>query len=156
MSPMTINLDGVEAWKGGALPKGRHRVRCSSCEEGRSSGGHFELHFTWEAIAGEAVGGTIQDWVQITASSLGKVRQLLEACAVPVPAGEFSISAGMFDKAVCDLIVAEGHKPDGTPKLEVAVYQRPAKGSDVPGAQAGEFQHAGAGNGGGEQKDIPF
>src|SRR5262245_60530703 len=56
--PIDVNLDNVEAWKGGAvLPPGHHLVRCTDAEEGRSSGGHPELHLTWEATAGEHAGG---------------------------------------------------------------------------------------------------
>jgi hypothetical protein len=144
VSPITINLDGVEAWKGGqVLPVGRYLCRCTDAEEGRSSGGHFEIHLTWEATTGEHTGGQIQDWVQVTENSYGKVRQLLEAARVPIPSGEFSLAAAPFLNTTAEVVVREGHKQDGTPRMEVAAYNPPSGKSDVPGAQAGEFVHAG-------------
>lgn len=156
MSPITINLDGVEAWKGGQmLPPGRHLCRCIDAEEGRSSGGHFEIHLTWEAVTGEHTGGQIQDWVQVTETTLGKVRQLLEAARVSVPSGEFSLSAPPFRNATAEVVVREGTKQDGTPRMEVVAYNPPPAQSDVPGAQAGEFVHAGAGNSAAADDDPP-
>jgi len=139
--PIDINLDNVEPWKGLALPPGLHQVRCAEAEEGTSAGGHFELHFTWEATGGEHQGGTVQDWVQVTDATLGKVRQVLDACGVQVPGGQFKLGASLFDGRVCDVVVRERPKPDGTPRLEVMGYQRPRSRSDVPGAGPGEFQH---------------
>jgi hypothetical protein len=141
--PITINLDGVEPWKGGqVLPVGRHLVRCIDAEEGRSSGGHFELHLTWEAIAGEAAGGAIQDWVQVTDATMGKVRQLLEATQT-VPSGDFSLGAAQFRGATCEVVVRERPNQKGELRAEVAAYSLPAKGSDVtPAGASREFAHA--------------
>ena len=149
MSPITINLDDVEAWKGGAvLPVGTHLVRCTDAEEGRSSGGHFEIHLTWEALDAS---GQIQDWVQITETTLGKVRQLLEATRLPIPSGEFSLEARPFLGATAEVVVRERPKPDGTPRAEIVAYNPPpGQQSDVPGAGPGEFQHAAASSGGGD------
>lgn len=156
--PITINLDGVEAWKGGqVLPVGRHLCRCTTAEEGRSSGGHFEIHLTWEAITGDATGGQIQDWVQVTEGSLGKVRQLLEAARVQVPSGEFSLSAPPFVDKTAELVVREGHKPDGTPRMEVAAYNPPPAQSDLGTNQAASFgQPAAASNSAQRDPSIPF
>lgn len=158
MSPITINLDGVDAWKGGAvLPKGRHLCRCIDAEEGRSSGGHFEIHLTWEAITGEATGGQIQDWVQVTEASLGKVRQLLEAAHVSIPSGEFSLAAKPFLHATAEVVVREGRKQDGTERLEVAAYNPPPAQSDVTPPNAGaEFAHAAASNSAKTDDPPPF
>lgn len=142
--PITLNLNGVEAWKGGAmLPVGTHSVRCIDAEEGRSKGGHYELHLTWEAPSGEHAGGQIQDWVQVTETTYGKVRQLLEACQVQVPAGEFSLEPKMLLGTTCSVVVREKAKPDGMLRAEIVAYNPAVKGSDVPGAQSGEFVHAG-------------
>ena len=139
--PINITLDGVEPWKGGAvLPKGTYLARCTEQEEGRSAGGHFEIHLTWEDTAGD---GQIQDWVQVTETTLGKVRQLMEACNVQVPPGEFSLRAEMFANASAEIVVRERPKPDGTPRNEIVAYNPPAAKSDVPGAKPGEFVHAG-------------
>jgi hypothetical protein len=147
MSPITINLDGVEPWKGGSvLPPGRYLCRCTDAEEGRSKGGHFEVHLTWEATTGEHTGGQIQDWVQVTESSLGKVRQLLEACRVSIPSGEFSLSAAPFRGTSAEVVVREGTKQDGTPRMEVAAYNPPSGRSDLGENQGAEFAHAAAGN----------
>jgi hypothetical protein len=156
MSPITINLDGVEPWKGGSvLPPGRYLCRCTDAEEGRSKGGHFEVHLTWEATTGEHTGGQIQDWVQVTESSLGKVRQLLEAARISIPSGEFSLTAQQFRGATAEVVVREGTKQDGTPRMEVAAYNPPPGQSDVPGARAGEFVHTGAAAGNSAQADDP-
>jgi hypothetical protein len=141
--PITINLDGVEAWKGAQmLPPGRHLCRCIDAEEGRSSGGHFELHLTWEAITGEHTGGQLQDWVQVTQSALGKIRQLLNATGADVPAGEFSLSAQMFRGRTAELVAREGRKPNGDVRMEVAAYNAPPKGSDLGTDQGREFTHS--------------
>lgn len=155
--PITINLDGVEAWKGGAvLPVGTHLVRCTDAEEGKSKGGHYELHLTWEAIAGEHAGGTIQDWVQVNEATLGKVRQLMEAAAVQVPSGDFSVSPQMFRGAVCVILVREKAKPGtGDLRSEIVAYSTAPKGSDVPDAKPGEFVHAG-GNSKADDDPPPF
>lgn len=128
--PTKINLDGVESWKGGTvLSAGTHPVKCIDVEEGRSSGGHFELHLTWEATAGPERGGTIQDWVQVTPTTLGKVRQLMEACAIGLPTGEFELTAGQFRNAGCTIIVRERPNNKGQTRNEIVAYQRT---SDVP------------------------
>lgn len=128
--PISINLDGVDSWKGGAvLSPGSHPVRCVDVEEGRSSGGHFELHLTWEATGGPEQGGSIQDWVQVAPTTLGKVRQLLEACAVQVPSGEFELRAEQFRGAHCTIVVRERRKPNGDMRAEIVAYSRT---SDVP------------------------
>lgn len=153
--PITITLDNVESWKGGAmLSPGSHPVRCTDAEEGRSAGGHFELHLTWEATAGAEKGGTIQDWVQVTQTTLGKVRQLMEACGIQVPAGQFELGAGKLQGAQCVVVVRERPKPDGTPRLEIVAYQRAVPGSDLGDNQGREFVHAGAPAA--DDKPIPF
>lgn len=144
MSPISVDLTNVEAWKGGqTLPKGRHLCRCTEAEDGKSSGGHFELQLVWEAIQGEAEGGRIQDWVQVTDATLGKVVQLMQATGLTIPQGQFSLTAEPFKGRTAYIIVREGTKPDGSPKVEVAAYDPPEtmRGSDVPGARQGEFQH---------------
>lgn len=129
--PITINLDGVEPWKGAAvLSKGTHLVRCIDAEEGTSSGGHHEIHLTWEAVAGDEKGASIQDWVQITETTLGKVRQLLEATRLPIPSGEFSLEARPFLGTSAEIVVRERARPDGQLRNEIAAYNAPR--SDVP------------------------
>jgi hypothetical protein len=151
--PITINLDGVDPWKGGAvLPPGSHPVKCIDAEEGRSAGGYPELHLTWEAVAGPDRGGTIQDWVQITQSTLGKIRQLLDACAVEVPAGEFQLGPNQLRDRGCVVVVRERLKPDGTPRNEIVAYQR---SSDLGADQGREFAAASAGAGNAKPDDPP-
>jgi hypothetical protein len=142
--PITISLENVEPWQGGTvLSPGSHPVRCTDAEEGRSAGGHFELHLTWEATGGPEKGGTIQDWVQVTQSTLGKVRQLMEACGVSVPAGEFELSAAKLQGAQCTVVVRERPTNKGTMRNEIVAYQGAAPHSDLGADQGREFVHAG-------------
>jgi hypothetical protein len=151
--PTNINLDGVEPWKGGSLlSPGTHPVKCIEAEEGRSSGGHFELHLTWEAVAGPERGGTIQDWVQVTGTTLGKVRQLLDACRVEVPTGDFSLGAASFHDAYCAIVIREKPKQSGGTRSEIVAYQRV---SDLGNDQGREFAAAGASAGSAGKPDDP-
>jgi hypothetical protein len=155
--PISISLENVEPWKGGTvLSPGSHPVRCTDAEEGRSAGGHFELHLTWEATAGPEKGGTIQDWVQVTQTTLGKVRQLMEACALSVPAGEFELGAGKLQGAQCVVVVRERPTNKGTMRNEIVAYQRVTPSSDLGDNQGREFVGAGAGNASQNNDPPPF
>ena len=135
MSPLEINLDNVEAWKGGdILPKGTHLVRAVEVEEGTSSGKHYQLEITWEAIAGDYVGGQLRDWVVVTENSMGKVKSLLMCCGVNVPAGGFSLSPELIKGRACMIIARDEPKPDGQLVTKVVAYQAPS--SDATPASA--------------------
>lgn len=119
-----INLDGVEAWKGGEiLPAGRYQVECVEAEHGKSAGGFFELQLTWEALNGEHQGGQLRDWVQVTESTFGKVKQLMLAVGATLPSGQFKLTAAPFKGRRCEIIARDRPKPDGTPRTEVAAYE---------------------------------
>jgi hypothetical protein len=138
MSPLEINLDNVEPWKGGdMLPEGKHLCRAVETEEGKSSGGHFQIEVTWEAVAGDYIGGQIRDWVVVTENSMGKVKSLLLCCGIDVPAGGFSLSADLIKGRACEIVVRPQPKPDGTPALKVVAYQAPSSDATPPAATMG-------------------
>lgn len=152
MSPLEINLDGVEPWKGGdILPIGDHLSRAVEVEEGKSSGGHFQLEVTWEAVAGDFTGGQIRDWVVVTENSMGKVKSLLMSCGVDVPAGAFALSADMIKGRAAMILVRNQPKPDGTPQNRVVAYQAPSSDVTPAAATMGSAQPAAK-----AEEPVPF
>jgi hypothetical protein len=134
MSPLEINLDNVEPWKGGdILPAGTYTARAIDVEEGRSPNNHYQLVITWEAVAGDLTGGQLRDWVVITENSMGKVKSLLACCGVTIPAGPFSLSPDMIKGRTCVIVARDVPKPDGQPQTKVVAYQAPT--GAAPAAQ---------------------
>lgn len=144
----------VEAWSGGALmPPGRHLCTLDQVAEGTSSGGHPQIEVTMVVAAGAHIGCSARDWIVVTDNSLGRVRQFLEAAGVEINEGEFEIPFGALLGRKVTVLARQGHKPDGSEKLEIAAYMSPdAAGADVPVDDLpGEPVGAGA-----RDDDIPF
>lgn len=75
-----------EAWNvsGGFLGSGDHVVEILEIDgTGNSSGGHPEIHL--KVGNGE---GEIQDWIQVTQNSIGKVVQLTDAAQIERPSDD--------------------------------------------------------------------
>jgi hypothetical protein len=147
---ITVRLDDVEAWSaGGTLPPGVHLCRIDEAAEGKSSGGHPQIELLLRATNGEYAGGKIRDWLVVTAGSLGKVKQLMEAAAVPIPGGEFAINTNaLVGRAVMVVVREEKDRTDPS------VMRSRVKGYEAVAGQA-----AAPGNGTGaarQDTDIPF
>lgn len=140
-----INLDGVDAWKGGEiLPAGRYQVECVETGHGTSAGGFFELQLTWEALNGEHQGGQLRDWIQVTEHTFGKVKQLMLAVGMTLPAGQFKLQADPFKGRRCEIIARDRPKPDGTPRTEVQAYEPLSSEVTPASANAGSVAPAAA------------
>lgn len=146
---MTIemNLDGVEAWKGGAiLPPGSYNCTIASAEEGTSKGGHPQIEVKLEALDGDYAGGTITDWIVITEGSMGRVRQLLEAGDFQIPEGNFALAASDLAGLKVRILVREEPKNDGSGDMRSRVKAYEPVGEAV----------AASSNGRDKDDDLPF
>ena len=142
---MKVNLDGVEAWKGGGLlPPGTHHVEITDATEKTSTGGNPQVEVELRAVGGEYDGGTLRDWLTLTPEAMGRVRQFLEAVRYEIPAGEFDMPVTQLVGRQCQIVVRE-ELYNGETKTKVKAYERPE--GDVPAA---------AGAGGGKDDDLPF
>lgn len=177
---INLNLDGVEAWKGGTvLPAGWHDVQINEHTDGFSSNNNPEIRLKMAAFVGEHAGGTISDWIQVTESTAGKVRQLLEAAQVQIPQGNFQLPEGYLNGRRVRLLIREepdyqdptklrsrvkAYEPIGAPTpapmpiggapAQQAQPQAPAYGQPLPGMPP---QPAGvAGTSHAVDDDIPF
>jgi hypothetical protein len=136
MTPITLNLDGVEAWSGGEiLPPGKHPVRIDSAEEGQSSGGHPQVELTFTAIAGEHAGAGIRDWLVVAPAAMGKVRQFLEAVGFQIPPGDFYLPTGQLVGRRLSVVVREEPNQQGEKRSRVKVYEAAAP----PGGQGNGY-----------------
>jgi hypothetical protein len=149
MTPMEIPaLDDVEAWKGGAiLPPGWHDVRVAEVEEGTSTGGHPEARLKMECPE-----GGIRDWIAVTKSSLGRVKQILEAFGVEIPSGKFGMDWTTLIGKNVRVFVAEEPKNDGSGQLRSTV--KAYEPSTIP--NNGSTQATGGRSGGSKEDDLPF
>jgi hypothetical protein len=143
-----INLDGVEAWKGGMLlPPGVHAVEITDAEEKTSSNGTPQAEFEFRAIGGDHDGGTIRDWLTLTPEAFGRVRQFLEAVRYQIPPGEFEMPTAQLKGRQC-VIVVRNELYQGQERTKVKAYQ-PLQG-DIPTPTG-----VGATNGK-DDDDLPF
>lgn len=157
---MKVNLEGVESWKsgGGILPPGKHNVVIADVDEGVSRNGHPQLELRLESLDPSAAGAGIRDWIVVTANTLGRVRQLLEAVGIEIPDGEFDLPvAKLFDKRVTIYVVEEPKQSGDGTRTTVSSYSK-LEESDLPADTAGLPVGASAGNGAGarNQADLPF
>lgn len=121
---MKLSLDNVEAWTvGDILPPGTHVCRIDNAAEGTSSGGHNQIELDLRCTTGEFIDGTIKDWVVVTANSLGRVRQLLEAAGVVIPDGEFEFDVSQLNGKPVQIIVRQEPKPNGDIVSRVKGYE---------------------------------
>lgn len=141
----SINLDGVDAWKGGGLlPAGTHTVEIADATEKTSSNGNPQVEIELRAVGGECDGGTIRDWITLTAEAFGRVRQFLEAVRYTVPEGTFEMPVNELVGKQCVIVIRE-EPYDGQMKSKVKAYEQ-TKG-DIPAA-------VGASNS--KSDDLPF
>lgn len=120
-------LKDAEAWKGGGvLPAGYHTVKIEDAKEGTSSGGHpqFELEFGNDT-------GSIRDWLVVVPTTIGKVKQLVDATGIELADEE--ITAGMLQgRRLMIHVRMEPHQdPAKGERARVNEYL-PLKNGDVP------------------------
>lgn len=121
------DLQEVEAWKGGAyLGIGIHDVKCIKAEETTSSNDNPQIELEWESIAGEEKGSTIKDWIVVIPATLGKVKQMMEACGVDIPKGAFDLNVTDILGCHTRIVVRKENPGDKYPR--VAAYTN----SDLP------------------------
>jgi hypothetical protein len=119
-----INLEGVEAWKGGGLiPAGTHTVEITGVEEKTSSNGNPQLEVELRAVGGEADGAQLRDWLTLTAAASGRVRQFLEAVRYEIPTGEFEVPTSQLVGRQCVIVVRE-ELYQGETKNKVRAYEQ--------------------------------
>jgi hypothetical protein len=149
MTPMEIPaLDGVEAWKGGAiLPPGWHDVRVVDVAEVMSSNGNPQAEIKMENPE-----GSITDWVTVNANTLGRVKQVLETFGVQIPAGKFAMEWSTLAGKSARIFVAEEQKNDGSGQMRSTV--KAYEPSTI--ADSGAATPVGAGAGGSKEDDLPF
>lgn len=127
----SIRLDDVEAWKGGGLlPPGSYVVEITNAEEKTSSGGNPQVEVELRAIGGPCDGGTIRDWITLTAEAFGRVRQFLEAVKYEIPAGEFEMPTTALVGKQCKILIRE-EPYNGEMRSKVKAYEIGVSG-DVP------------------------
>lgn len=126
-----MNFDGVDAWSGGSfLTPGSHNVKVIEADEKPASTGTPQFVLRMEAIDGDQAGGTITDYVSVTPNSLGRVRQVLEAFGIVIPAGQFAFSAdGLLGKRAKIVVREEPGRKDPTKMFsKVAAYEELGSG----------------------------
>lgn len=146
MTPMEIPaLDAVDAWSGGAiLPPGWHEVSVNQVNETKSTNGHPQAEIRMDSPE-----GSITDWVTVTSESLGRVKQVLLAFGIEIPAGKFGMDWSQLVGRQVRVFVREEPKNDGSgqTRTKVKAYE-PSRGgagasSGMPGASR-------------EGDDLPF
>lgn len=143
----TINLDGVDAWSAGAvLPPGWHDVRIETAED-EESNGHPVIALQMSAVGGEHAGFGVRDWIHVTAKSLGKVRQFLEAAKVEIPSGDFELPTSKLVGRTTRVLVAEEPKNSDPTKM-VSVVKAYVLAEGKAPASSGAVPKA--------DQDIPF
>lgn len=140
-----VNLNGVEAWKGGGiLPQGTHHVEITSAEE-KTKNDKPQVEVELRAVGGEFDGGTIRDWIFLVPQAMGRVRQFLEAVKYEIPDGDFEMPTNQLVGRQVQIIVRD-ELYEGETRSKVKAYE--ATGTDVP-VPAG----AGATK---DEPDLPF
>lgn len=153
MTPIELNLDGVEAWSGaGTLPPGQHVCKIEEATEGTSSGGNPQVELLLRATGGDTAGASIRDWIIVIPSTLGKVRQFLEAARCAIPQGDFAFPTGQLTGRSV-LVTVREEEYGGKTRARVVAYE-PA--TDFAG-NGGDPQPALAASGPAHRDDdIPF
>lgn len=133
-----VDMNGVEAWTpGNVLSPGQHTVKVTSAEEKIEPGKNPQIILSMEAIAGNETGGTITDWITITQKSLGRVRMIMDAFQIPVPAGQFNLEAGQFLNRTAFITVrSEPSRKDPSKSYSTVAGYEPS-GNGVAGGMGG-------------------
>lgn len=149
------DLSGTEAWKGGdTLPPGRHRVAVSEAKEDQARSGNLQLVLKLRAVGGDYQGGTITDWITITANTLGRVKQVLQALGRPIPEGEFDLQPSSLIGAEAEIFIKTEPKQDGSGNRNVVSAYTAADGA--PAASNGAAPVAAGVGASQHDDDIPF
>jgi hypothetical protein len=120
---MKVDLTGVEAWEGAViLPPGEYLVEVDDATEETSGSGHPQIKFEMRAVGGEQEGGTIRDWVTITAQSLGRVKQVLDALGVADLDTVVSFEPAELVGKRCRIVV-RNEMYEGKERTKVKAYQ---------------------------------
>lgn len=128
MSIPVQNLDREEAWKvSNILPPGWHTCKITEAAETQSGSGNPQIELDLEAIGGDNPGGTIKDWIVVVPQTYGKVKQLLQAAAVPVEAGDWALDVTVLRGREVSVLVRQEPKFDDPTKTvnRVAGYEMP-------------------------------
>jgi hypothetical protein len=134
VSPYRINLDGVNAATPGSytvLPDGWYDVRVIAAQETVSSQKQTPgIELTLRVISDNALGSTFKDtiWLSASPTSLGFLRQKLEAMGYPVPAGEFTLNE---QELVGRVVAVETKQRQGEKHvfMDVVAYDRSTSSS---------------------------
>lgn len=161
MSPIPVNFDDVEAWSGGVyLNPGSHVVKIVSAEEGKSkSNDNPQIQIELEAVSGPEAGATIRDWWTITPSTLGKIKQHLQALGANLPAGQFNLDASTLVGQSCKIVVREETKNDGSGDTRnvVAAYTKVSANAAEEAADVfGDGAEPAPAGGDEAEEDVPF
>lgn len=135
---ITVNMNGVDAWTpGNVLSPGQHTVRVVEAEEKPAQTGTPQIVLSMEATAGPEAGGTIKDWITVTANTLGRVRMIMNAFQIPVPAGQFNLEASSFVNRQARITVrSEPSRKDPSKTFSSVAGYEPS-GSGVAGGMGG-------------------
>lgn len=150
MSIPVQNLEREEAWKvSNILPPGWHVCKITDSQETESGQGNPQIELDLEAIGGDNAGGSIKDWIVVVPQTYGKVKQLLQAAGVEVPAGDAQLDVAVLKGREVSILVKQEPKFDDPSKTvnKVAGYDMP-RFVAPPGNGAGATSKADA--------DIPF
>lgn len=127
-----VDMNGVDAWTpGNVLSPGQHTVKVTEAKEEPASTGTPQIILSMEATAGPEVGGTITDWIAVTPNTLGRVRMIMEAFQIPVPAGQFVLEASAFVNRTARIIVRSepGRKDPSKSFSKVGGYEPSGNGT---------------------------
>lgn len=121
---MKVDLTGVEAWSGAVMITAPFEgmVEVTDAKEGESSGGFPQLELELRAVGGEQDGGTIRDWIVVIPTSLGRVKQVLEAMGVANLDSEVEFQPAELVGKQCRIVVRD-EPYNGEMKTRVKAYQ---------------------------------
>ena len=120
---LTVDLTGVEAWKGGSIlpPGGPYTMVVEDASESTSTSGNPQLKLEMRCTTGPQEGDSITDWATITTKSLGRIKQMLEAFGMPSD-GPLTINPKTFVGRLVQIIVRDEPGEDGKTHTKVKAY----------------------------------
>lgn len=124
-----VNFDGVEAASGfEPLPEGSYRVLIDEAIEKTANTGTAGIGVTMKVIdAGEYTGRLVWDNLWFTPKALPLVRQRLEACGYPIPAGAFKIEPRQLVGRETTVVVRH-REYEGKTQVDVIAWRAPEGG----------------------------
>jgi hypothetical protein len=168
-----VNLSGTAAWSvDEQIPPGTYLFRPApgGVETDESSNGNPQVKINWRVAAGEFTGAERLDWLTFTEAAMGRVVQLLEACAIEVPQADFAGYGELRDWVAEQLRkpetqtmgvvrLKESRKDPSKSFPEIVGYKRPSPSdldNDASGFTSGPKVGAGANGSGGDRDKLPF